>query len=189
MATKTKAKTKAKPSAAPAFDPVKLSTVKIDRSEAVQSVMANEPDFKTVAEAYAYAAKNDLPASNVAQMYDVLQDAGMAEPVFSSGRKIEYQLGVAQNFYKHMPRTGRLADWLPERVVGGDEAETTTPVEAATARGTAAARHHLQNFVIGNVRRMLERLGANGQDVRAEAELFIAEVRRVVDAILGEKVQ
>lgn len=178
----TKPKSKPKPPAAPAFDPVKLRTVKIDRTEAVQAVMTQEPDCKTVDEAYDYAVKNGLPVATVAQMYDVLQDAGMAEPVFSSGRKIEYQLGVAQNFYKHMPRVKRLGKYLPS-TTGEGEDQSTAPVEAATPDGTIAARNHLMGFVMGNVRRMLERLHANGQDVQAEAETFIAEVRRVVEEV------
>ena len=175
-----KTKSKPKPPAAPAFDPVKLRTVKIDRTEAVQAVLTREPEFANVAEAYAYAAENKLPAMEVAEMYDVLQDAGRAEAVFSSGRKVEYRLGLAERFAYHMPRTGpaNLPDFLPS----GDESGPS-PVAAGSRDGTQAARNYLLTAALAHVRKMLERLHANGQDVRAEAEAFIVEVRRVVEEV------
>ena len=163
------------------FDPVKLSKKMIDRSEAVQDVLATEPGWGNIAEAYAEAARAGMPMTRVARQYDVMQDAGLAEPIFSAGRLIEYNMGITHALYRKMPRIEALPAYLPA------DARKGVPVEAETRDGTLAARRYLHGHLLGYVRRMLARLHANGQDVRGEAEVLCAEIRGLVDEILEQK--
>lgn len=162
------------------IDPAKLAKVVIDRSDAVSRVLKEEPEFTDAQSAWEYAAKNNTPAADVATMYDVLQDMGrIVQRLFSDGRKAEYRQGIAQVFYKHMPRIGKLPAYLPKDPSGG------VPVAADSKDGTQAAQNYIRknNGVTATIFRMFQHLHRNGKDIRAEADLLIALILQMVEDI------